>query len=293
MSRSVVCILLIAFISFFSASVIRAQSTAEQYKPDKFIPPSPNAASLGSFGNYAQGTYNGIPSITVPFYSTKIAGLSFDFTLSYDASGNKPIQDASAAGLGWALSYGGGVITRQVRGIDDFKPTIGYLGSGNFPDRFKYDGKYRSSIPSANNDGWYFDNIRTNYYDAEPDIFSFSMGPYNGRFIIDKDVNGGKVLELDQTNFKITHDGQSSWTITDGNGYTYLFSTQETTEDYTYSQPGLDEDSPLSAFNDENNQRYPVVTAWYLDKITAPSGETITFEYDYDYSLSRDRKSVV
>ncbi len=290
MSRSVVRIILVAFVLFISRSVLWAQTNVEQYKSDKIIPPSPNAASLGNYGNYAQGTYNGIPSIMVPLYSTKAAGLSLDFTLSYDASGIKPLQDASAVGLGWALSYGGGVITRQVRGIDDFKPTVGYLGSGALPDATIWGGKYRQDITSANNLGWYFDNIRINYYDAEPDIFTFSMGPYSGRFVLDKTANGGKVLELDQTNLRITHDGQNSWTITDGNGYTYLFSTQETTEDYTYSQPGLSDDSPLSAFNDENNERYPIVTAWYLDQITAPDGETISFEYEYDYSLSSTMK---
>ena len=176
MKRSVSRIILIAIILFLSKSVVWAQVTVESYKADKFIPPSPNAASLGNFGNYAQGTYNGIPSITVPLYSTKVAGQSLDFTISYDASGVKPLQDASAAGLGWALAYGGGVITRQVRGLDDFKPSVGYLGSEALPDGFTWSGKYRTSITSANNLGWYFDNIRVNYYDAEPDIFTFSMG---------------------------------------------------------------------------------------------------------------------
>src|SRR4051812_33064506 len=106
-------------IALFCLFFVPAQAQNNSFELSKIVPPSPTAASLGVFGNNSKGTYNGVPEISIPIFQTDAAGQSINISLSYDASGVRPTQDASWVGLGWSLAYGGGVITRTVRGQDD------------------------------------------------------------------------------------------------------------------------------------------------------------------------------
>ena len=57
----------------------------EPYQIARVIPPSPTASSLGAYGDYEVGYYNGRPDIDIPLYSVKANDLSLDLSLSYDA----------------------------------------------------------------------------------------------------------------------------------------------------------------------------------------------------------------
>ena len=43
----------------------------ERYQPDKVIPPSPTAASLGVYGDMPVSYYTGTPDVSVPIYEIK------------------------------------------------------------------------------------------------------------------------------------------------------------------------------------------------------------------------------
>ncbi len=99
------------------------------------IPPSPNAASIGKFGDIPVGLSTGIPSVSVPIYSYKMQMESFlfDVGLSYHAGGVRVDEVAFDVGIGWALNAGG-VISRSMRGIPDELETFGFMNAGLLPD---------------------------------------------------------------------------------------------------------------------------------------------------------------
>lgn len=52
------------------------------------IPPSPDAASLGKYGNIPVGLYTGISEINIPLYVIKTKRLEVPISVSYHAIGN-------------------------------------------------------------------------------------------------------------------------------------------------------------------------------------------------------------
>jgi hypothetical protein len=50
---------------------------------------SPNAASLGKYGDYPVSYNTGLPQISIPFYTVKEGPLSLPISISYHASGLK------------------------------------------------------------------------------------------------------------------------------------------------------------------------------------------------------------
>src|SRR4051812_2840002 len=120
-------LLLICLISH--KNIINAQAT-DPYKPQlrTYTPTSPNAASLGKFGDYPVDFSSGLVDISIPLYEIKSSRISLPITLKYHSSGIKVGDQASCVGLGWALQAGG-MISRSVRDkIDEFN---GYLKPEN------------------------------------------------------------------------------------------------------------------------------------------------------------------
>jgi len=239
----------------------------------KIIPPSPNSASLGEFGNNSKGAFNGVPQINIPIYSTTAGGQNINLSLSYDASGTRAAQDASWVGLGWSFAYGGGVINRTVRGVDDL-----FFRGHHFSENLPTDAQILSTTNPALMTDWK-SNLRNGWTDGEPDIFSFSFGEHNGKFVFDKTVNGSSILQLESTNLKISYIGPG-WKIIDGDGNTYYFNAQETATDYSLTTTSdLTFDAQASALTDEDIDRHAIVTSWYLDSIITNTAEKIRFTY--------------
>lgn len=87
---------LFIFILLMNALTIFGQG------PSKLIPPSPNASSLGKYGDIPVGNYTGTPQIGMPIGEAKGKSLSVPISLSYHASGIKVDEVASQVGLGWS-----------------------------------------------------------------------------------------------------------------------------------------------------------------------------------------------
>lgn len=62
-------------------------SYAQQGVP--FNIPTPNAASLGQYGNIPMSYYTDNPCLTIPLYTTSVRGVEMPITLVHDASGVK------------------------------------------------------------------------------------------------------------------------------------------------------------------------------------------------------------
>ena len=143
---------------------------AQEVKLPKIIPPSPDAASLGKYGDIKVGTYTGVPNISIPIYNIQIRDVSLPITLQYHASGLRVEEEASWVGLGWTLSSGG-AITRTVRGLDDLLngSSKGYVYSPIVASRSGHTREY-------------LNDACLKKIDSEPDIFYFNIAGFSGNF---------------------------------------------------------------------------------------------------------------
>lgn len=138
---------------------------------------SPNAASLGKYGDIPVSYQSGTPSISIPIYTASSGHLKHDISLSYHASGLKVQELASWVGTGWSLNAGG-VITRAVRGGPDDRG----FSTSNYSHGHYADYGYNSYLLSGANtiDDY---NFARGFKDGEPDIFTFNFDGYVGSFI--------------------------------------------------------------------------------------------------------------
>jgi len=238
------------------------------------LPPSPNASALGSYGQIPVGKFTGTIQVNIPLYNFNAGKLSIPISLNYSSNGIKVDEKASNLGFGWVLEAGG-VITRTVYDDPDedqhlAAPTAG-LYTQEMLDYLKNAG-----------DG---DGV-----DTKPDLYSFNFNGYSGKFFLD---DNREPVMIDPSPVKIeilttlsNYDPLSNSPeikITDPTGITYWFgggNSSEITFNRSYDC-GSHSDPSL-----------PVETAWYLAKITHPSGEEINLLYDrysntYDTGMSQ------
>jgi hypothetical protein len=124
------------------------QPTPDSFELKTLVPPSPDAASLGKYGDIPVGYHTGVPGIAIPLYELKEGDVSVSLSLTYHASGIRVAEVASWVGLGWALNAGG-VITRAVQHVPDEGPLPGkinlppppyFTGGGTFHTGYYRDG---------------------------------------------------------------------------------------------------------------------------------------------------------
>lgn len=248
---------------------------------DRIVPPSPNAASLGIFGEIPVSPYTGVPNISIPIYTIKSGSITLPINLSYHASGIKVAQEASWVGLGWALEAGG-VISRTVCGYDDF---------GGYPIGFYYE----QSLPGVGADNnltlvnsqnyyYYYNDVANGNKDGEPDMFFFNFNGNSGKFYFQKRETNNSAYptpicaQRNDLDIKYNISSQD-WIVTDGKGYKYYFGTKEITKSYSKSFDFTPFYNPTLVIPESYIQP-EVVTSWYLDKIESPAGDYITFTYD-------------
>jgi len=98
-------IMLLTFIlTVFVSQELYAQTDIPPISNVQIIPPSPDAAQLGKYGDVQANIFNGIPGIKIPIYEIKLDDFVLPISLSYDASGNKVDEVSSVVGLGWSLN---------------------------------------------------------------------------------------------------------------------------------------------------------------------------------------------
>jgi YD repeat-containing protein len=297
---------LLCLLILWGSLGITAGYGQDQYANDqkiKFVPTSPNAASLGIFGSIPVGHYTGVPNISIPLYEIKSGDLTLPISLAYHASGIKVAQEASSVGLGWAL-MAGGCITRSVKQGDDFGNRNGSYGTGT-PQGYYWDNKAPygdennnyindPNIESVNN----IDNLKRylSEKDSQPDIFSFNFGTYSGSCFFERNgVNGNTpeqakpiiVNKKDYLDIKF-FPNKNYWIIYDALGNKYKFDAVETT--VTKSDEVTDFYIPGGRFNNDLLKQYPlnkVTTAWFLSSIESPKGDKIELVYGHEEIYSR------
>lgn len=261
----------------------------------KITPPSPTVAAFMKFEEVPVNKYTGIPDITIPLYSvaSHSKDISVDLSLKYHPSSIAIKEEASYVGLGWNL-FGGGTISRTVRGVPDEKESsapygihtstinpyfiaIGLIGSNVTEDQINF-SKF---IWDANVNG---------RYDTEHDLYQFNFMGYSGRFIItNRPGQGYRVEKLDNDNaINITYNSiNQTFVLYDDKGYKYTFDVKEQTKQGSTSQ--------CTTFD---NQQYLIsspdigiyTSAFQLSKIHDQNGNLLI---QYNFGTSNEASSEV
>ncbi|MBC6999644.1 RHS repeat domain-containing protein [Cytophaga sp. FL35] len=199
--------------------------------------PSPETAALFRYQDYPMDYSTGLPQISIPLFTINNGSLSVPVSISYHASGFKVTDVDGPIAAGWSLNVGG-MVSRTIHGNPDF-------GDFPFPNGFDplMDTQGQDVLKILEQVTHYPYNSRLvstgEFADSEYDIFSYSFGSHNGKFIF-KDDNGIKTpIILNGDPLKIqtildSEDDLSSLKISDPKGAIYTFVGMEsTTNAYT------------------------------------------------------------
>lgn len=276
------------------SNYVNAQSPYVQgVKPPTF--PSPNAASLGKFGDIPVSYHTGTPEISIPIYTLKQGNLSLPVSVSYHSSGVRVSDVASWVGLGWALNTGG-MITRSIHGGPDdgawgpYAHPISSLGirgwynSGGIPAQLlgcQNVGTFAGSLQQSQANGpggtvvtagigqscyEYYSDAANGYIDTEPDLYTFSFGGHSGKFFFDPNGQPHTFPEDDlriQPVFKSGTQLFDGFDITTADGVKYVFGRAAGTE--------ITKNDPIGMFTGPLDNL--TSTTWYLIQVVSPNGE--------------------
>jgi hypothetical protein len=232
------------------------------------VPPSPNASSLGKFGEWPVSLYTGLPSVDIPIYTVKGRSLSVPISIGYHSAGIRVGEIASWVGLGWALNAGG-CITRTVQGLPDEQGGYFTVGS-NYTNPNNLCG-------APINDNTFMEIVGASAQgneDTQEDSYNLSILGRSYRIVISSDTTA---FTLPASNIKITSNflqtgvsspSTSTWTVLLEDGTQLLF-----------GGPTTDSTAYVEMTDNSRFHGADFPSAWYLQTMTSSSGETITFTY--------------
>lgn len=259
---------------FFKAIIIEAQfapfSEGQRYHaPDLFN--KPDVSSLGTYGNLEVNMAEGKPNINLNIYSLSIDQQnSYNISLNYDTSANKPENIPSWTGLGWNLNSSGS-ITRSLKGeVDEFDGNSYYFNPGAFLGAGDWDsyGKMQNYVGNSK----HIERVAT------PDIFYFSVDHLQGSFF--KNHEGKWIINCNEQDVTISDVLKNndlgmqsfiySFIITDNKGNVYTFGgSPESIERYRLRKKYI-----LDA------EYYDYVKNWHITSIKYNSDKKINFTYN-------------
>jgi hypothetical protein len=265
---SLTLFLLLATISSAQENQDCIQLAGSIFKAKKIIPPTPEAAALGKYGNVPISLFTGTPSVSIPLYQLSGTNISMPVQLTYNAGGFSPQEIATWVGLGWSLNAGG-VVTRSVMGNPDvisnyFKTPSPLVVPSQTTDPFGYAD--------------YMDNLRKGYNEAQSDVYYYNFAGHTGKFFINPD---NSIFKKEKNNYLITAAVTSNIgsfiTIKDDQGVLYEFMEYELSTMTPDDIGGV----PMTTYT------YP--STWCLTRILSADGtEEIGFTY-YTTSLEHNQ----
>lgn len=229
-------------------------------------------SSIYSFGQSPSAFSKDIVSVNpacgqmqyqLPLYEISTPDFHWPIAMSYTSDGFYPFEYSSPVGYGWNL-IAGGSITREV---------IGFADDLCIEDLEKKYGGYLAYVRDTSQMPSFVYETR----DIASDLYHFSFAGYSGSFIIDGQnrvkILSGDIVKVDLSgmglqphraiSLEASPSRYSRIIISTADGCKYYFGGEE---DYLEFSNGSVESSPTST-----------ITAWYLHKVDAPSGASITF----------------
>jgi hypothetical protein len=232
------------------------------------VPPSPNASSLGKFGEWPVSLYTGLPNINIPIHTLKGRSLSVPISIDYHPAGVRVGEIASWVGLGWALNAGG-CISRSIRGLPDEQGGYFTVGS-NYPNPTNFCG----NPINANTFMQVVGGSAQGQQDTQEDAYTISVLGRSYSIVINSDTTA---FTMPASNIQITNNfirtgvnspSTSTWTVILEDGTTLLF-----------GGPSTDSTAYVEMTDNSRFGGPQFPSAWYLQSMTSPAGETITFTY--------------
>lgn len=284
--------LLLCYLACFLSAGAQNPITDAGLKYTPTLPPPPEAASLGKFGQTPVSLFTGVPQIAIPIYTIKLHNVDLPLSLDYHAGGIRASETASVVGLGWALQAGG-LISSTVVGGADFS-LRGYVRGAGRLGPIPTD---RPLVPLVLNGAQRITNADYDFamlatgcarvsmtgstapaygYDTQPDIFQYSFAGRSGQFFHTQDGSAHPMpyeplaIKRLPGNFNAFETG-GGYTITDEKGTVYTFDQPEFTAT-TIRKYG----APTNPTDELN----PHSTVYHLSRIQNVQGESITFHYD-------------
>ncbi|GAB2769792.1 hypothetical protein GCM10027275_10370 [Rhabdobacter roseus] len=285
--------------ALFFLVLIPAGVKAQFQKPDVNMP-SPNAASLGLYGEVPVSLYTGTPSIDIPLYTLEEGKIKVPISLSYHASGVRVNQHPGWVGLNWNLNAGG-AITRVVKDLPDDKDLskagverkYGYYFNQEIHNHSNWDSKLHIQflITYARSSG----AATFAQMDTEPDEFSFNFMGYSGKFYLNGEgkwqVRSDQYVQVELME-EVMLDVPDDMNLPPDRDHS--FEAQEfedikktfkgfilTTEDGTRYEFGgqasaIEYSVPFFSQYESNWE----ADSWYLTKITSPEGQQVVLTYE-------------
>ncbi|MFN8255394.1 MAG: RHS repeat domain-containing protein [Bacteroidales bacterium] len=276
--------LILSLAVIFPYSSKGQENTNDPLRLPDVIGKSPEATSLGRFGDIPVNEFTGTPDISIPLHTISIGGLEVPITLNYHASGIQVNQESTFVGLGWNIFPGGSISYIPV-GEDErliwgnvsystffnwsqwqtvFDLDKGYLFGENGP--FNYSQTYstgfflkyaeKASAPELGTA--IVDNVLAswcaNTHEGEQDIYSVNILGRSFKFI--RHPSTGEIIFLGQKTKDRIQYSYSNFIIIDANGIKYYFNDKE-----------------MVGTNSN------MINCWYLSLIQDAKGNYIQFNY--------------
>ena len=292
-----------ALINVYATTI----SSDDYYNPNTI---SAHVADMFRYGEFQTSLFTGRMQQTIPIYTTSDdPDFNINIALHYNAEGFKSRKHSGPVGYNWFLEAGG-CITREVNGYPDeiFRHRDAYYEEGMYHFVIRrtdinknevFELPHDTEAPSCGHEGQKFVGNDCSYStDYEPDIFHFNFLGYSGTFMINNEgkvkIVSGDYVEVDLSGilendyYKIDayfeipypYTTNSSIQIKTVDGYTFIFGGDFSKLEYTvdiYNNSGF-----YSFYPDQEDVYYvnkPNISTWYLSKIIAPNGRTVTFNY--------------
>jgi YD repeat-containing protein len=253
-------------------------------------PPSPQAQEFMKYIDYPVNYSTGLPIVNIPLYIIQSKELSLPISLSYHASGLKPNDNNGYFGQGWTLNAGG-QISRIINKVPDEKNLTNLIrNETEFPyycDQFVSTESGDGCVTLHSDDEatylWHISGeILRDPFDAEYDIFYYTLPEQNGKFIYERNAqNLFKPVILPFKPLIINTYGTTSingekdithFEITDENGVLYRFGKSVVSDnDITERRNSYNLYGELSGGGK---------TSWMITEIiSSDKTDTISFEY--------------
>lgn len=260
---------ILVVVALFTLHYAKAQSTNQADKTG-FFPVSPQAGTLGKYGDIPVDLCTGKVNFTIPIYTIKDGDFEFPIQLSYNYNGLQVGEMFGQVGAGWSINSSG-YISVGTRGGNDFSSfnTLGFINNNIGKDIVKpfVNGDWNSLPTDVRKEKVYnlYSGAASGRLDTESDKYIVNSGNLNFSFYLDEEAN--PVFNNDYKNYKIDLERSTfpNFKITDDQGNKYTFGKAETTELLT-----------------EDYTPYETNSAYNLTSILTAKNRAINFSYFED-----------
>lgn len=262
-------------VSLLLTTYLYAQPTPDQYAQydlsNRYVAPaSPEATSLGKYGDLPVNKYTGTTNVPIPITTIGGAFVSMPVSINYATGGIKVDQSPTVVGLGWALSAGGSV-TRSVRHIPD--------NQLNYFDQAQEIEDHVDAFNTGQDEIEYNDfysAVARDEIETIPDIYFYSFNGRSGKFYISPRK---KIVQMEDSDVEIIPDFNAQgeinkFTIYDETGVRYTYAQRD------MSDMQLDDVVKLPNGMPQATYQYTYTSTWHLTEIKSVGVyETIEIQY--------------